>query len=713
MMGRKIISLFTRPAATVGAVVVVCLTMTGGALGAPPAGASTGRVTLSGTAAPAQARQHPLGAVSPNTVISFDVVLQLRNASAAQSLVKAVSTPGSASYRHYVTASQWESEFSPTRSDVRSVEAWMRSESLTVGAVSGDRMTIAGSGTAQQVENAFGTQMENYRNANGQTVHYATQNLSVPKSMSNSVIGAMGINEDLMTPALTSDGGSTTAPQSSGLSNGPSTNPFPPPPPVFNTAPPCGSYIGAATTTPTPAFGAGYPATVPDEACGYTPAQFRSAYGLTSSNTGSGVKVAIVDAYGSSTIVSDATKFYKAEDPSIPFSSAHFTQDDATPFTNEALCEAGSWSTEQDIDTESVHTMAPDANIIYVGAQSCFDTDLFNAQQLVVDNGLASVMTDSWADTGGDLFDDVSTRTAYDDLYMMADATGISVLFSTGDDGDDFALLGFSSANYPSESPYVTGVGGTTMELGSSGTITGDYGWYAGRHFLCTKAFEGILPDCGPKTVNTWGPYSYDGGSGGFTSYNYTQPWYQAPVVPVSLAQRNSPIIGPVSMRVIPDISMDADPSTGELTGYTQIQLNGKAAYSTTRWGGTSLASPLLAGLLADVNQAAVAAGGADVGFINPAIYRLTTSTGAISSILAPGKLALYRADHAYTLDPSITTGYVDQYRTMTYEGTITYCDGTGNCASRPNTLSTGKGYNSMTGLGTVGPNFLTDLANF
>ena len=41
----------------------------------------------------------------------------------------------------------------------------------------------------------------------------------------------------------------------------------------------------------------------------------------------------------------------------------------------------------------------------------------------------------------------------------------------------------------------------------------------------------------------------------------------------------------------------------------------------------------------------------------------------------------------------------------------ITYCDATGNCATRPNTLSTASGYDSMTGLGSIGPDFVTDLA--
>jgi hypothetical protein len=74
------------------------------------------------------------------------------------------------------------------------------------------------------------------------------------------------------------------------------------------------------------------------------------------------------------------------------------------------------------------------------------------------------------------------------------------------------------------------------------------------------------------------------------------------------------------------------------------------------------------------------------------------------------GKQAEYRVDHGFTY--GATSGYIDSFRELTYEGVITYCDETGNCATRPNTLSTAKGYDSMTGLGSIGPDFITDLAN-
>ncbi len=82
-------------------------------------------------------------------------------------------------------------------------------------------------------------------------------------------------------------------------------------------------------------------------------------------------------------------------------------------------------------------------------------------------------------------------------------------------------------------------------------------------------------------------------------------------------------------MRVVPDVSALADPSTGMLVGQTTLQPNGKTyAFSLSRIGGTSVASPTFAGIEADAQQAA----GRDIGFANPAIYA-RYGTGAFHDV--------------------------------------------------------------------------------
>ncbi len=648
-------------------------------------------------------RQHEVAAVAKSAKVSFELVLHLRNAAGAQALLKAVSTPGSRSYRHYVTTAQWEARFSPTAHAVKSARNWLRSQGFRVGATSKDRITISASGTASQVEKAFGTGLAYYK-VRGHSIRLTTGTASVPRAISGIAVGAMGLDQNYAMPAVASASSTEAASTRSAAKS----SQFPPAPSAFIPSPPCGSYYNQDITTVKPAFGDGYPSSVPYEVCGYKPDQLRSAYNV-GSYTGKGATVAIVDAYGSATIAADATEYYKINGPNDPFSSADFTQHFATPFTNETLCGASGWLTEQALDVETVHAMARDAHILYSGAKSCLDTDLLNADQYVIDNHLADVVTNSWGDPAGDVLDSSSYRTAFDDLLQLAGATGMTMLYSTGDDGDNFAITGISAPSYPADSPYATGVGGTSLQIGSNGQRISELGWSTGRSFLCTANGENVLPDCTKSTLGTWGPVEFDGGSGGYTSYNYPEPYYQQPVVPAALADRVEDVSG-FPGRVIPDISMDADPSTGFLIGLHEIFPNGKDMYGQPRYGGTSLASPMLAGLIADVDAASAAAHRADVGFINPAIYRLSTEPGAIYDVVPGGKQAQLRVDHAFTYITG-AKGVLFSFRELTYEGPITFCDGTGNCVTRDQTLSTAKGYDSMTGLGSAGPDFIADLS--
>jgi subtilase family serine protease len=654
------------------------------------AASASSRAALQGTAAPAKARAHRVGSISSSSPVDFQLVLKLRDASGAAAFARSVSTPGSANFRHYLTAGQWEARYSPTSASVTNASNWLKSEGFKVGAVSADRITIAASGTAGQVERAFNTSLANYRVA-GHTVRLASRDMSVPASLAGTITGALGVNQILARPDAIN---------------------YPPPPAAFITAPPCGSSYGAKSTTVKPPFGHGYPKTMPDIVCGYKPAQLRSAYNVTSSDTGQGYTVAIVDAYDSATIGSDATTYFSKNDSGNPFSSASFHQIDHAPFDQQTLCDAGSWLTEQAIDVEAVHGMATKAHILFEGAKDCFDAALMPAEQDVIDHHRANVISNSWDDPSGDVLDDAATRTAYDDLFMMAASEGISVMFSSGDDGDNFDLTGIAAPGYPDSSPFVTAVGGTTLKINAKGMRTGELGWATGRAFFCSKNAVGIL--CGKKQVGHWLPAGEDGVSGGYTSYVYSLPNYQKGIVPKSLAQRNSPIIGPqcgghnCNMRVTPDVSLDADPGTGFLIGLTQLFPNGKAKYSQPRYGGTSLASPLLAGVVADADQV----GGVAVGFINPAMYGLSKIKASTIMDVLPekGLQSNYRVDHAWALVPG-AKGFFRSVRELYFPGPEVYCDGTGNCAKRPNTLSAAKGYDGLTGLGSPGTGFIPNLA--
>ena len=109
-----------------------------------------------------------------------------------------------------------------------------------------------------------------------------------------------------------------------------------------------------------------------------------------------------------------------------------------------------------------------------------------------------------------------------------------------------------------------------------------------------------------------WSDAGYLYGAGGGLSSQFARPDYQQGVVPDSYG----------TTRAVPDVGLDADPTTGMLVGQTQ-RFGNRNAYDEYRIGGTSLASPLFAGMTAAAQRSAVTADNPEgrLGFLNPLIY--------------------------------------------------------------------------------------------
>ena len=242
--------------------------------------------------------------------------------------------------------------------------------------------------------------------------------------------------------------------------------------------------------------------------------------------------------------------------------------------------------------------MATGANILFVGAQDCFDNSLLAALTTAVTSG-ASVVSDSWGDTLGDLLTDAATKTAFDNTFMLAGTTGVSVLFSSGDSGDNFADTGLTAPDYPPSSPFVTAVGGTTLEVGSANARLAEYGWSTAKQPLCVGVATPTAVRPRPPQARLPGRRAVAAAPATTTRSRITRlPW--CPRRSRSVTRRCSD----VPLRVEPDISMDADAQSGMLIGLTQTFPDG-TYYDQFKEGGTSLASPLLAGVIADADQAA------------------------------------------------------------------------------------------------------------
>jgi subtilase family serine protease len=659
----------------------------------PTAGAATPRVQLRNSASPDAARSAQVGSVASGSKIPFEVDLKLRNQQGAVAFAKAVSTPGTASYHKYLTASQWEARFSPSAGDVSRVKAFLKQSGFTVGSATADRMAVSASGTAGQIEKAFGTSLSLHR-VDGRTLRLADRNLTVPGAIAGVVGGVTGVNQTLATPDNTTGAATPTA--------APKAGPTYSQPAGFRVAPPCGTSYNSAIDNTLPPYGNGYPSSPPWAVCGYTGPQFRSAYGLTSGPDGTGVTVAIVDAYTSPTLFSDAHHFAELNDPSNPLSASQFSELPANTYNEGDLCGASGWFGEETLDVEAVHDVAPGAHILFAGAESCLTTALNESLHRIIDGHLASIITNSYGDDGGDLLDTPDDRASTDNLLLMADGTGISVMFSSGDSGDEFTTVGTVTPDYPASSPYSTAVGGTTTQIGSDGQMLGEYGWSTARSFLCNTTYE-ELGGCTDGQLNKWQPIdlALDGGSGGGTSYVYPQPSYQAGVVPTSLSE----LRGPTPMRVEPDISMEADPATGMLVGETQTFPNG-VFYDQYRIGGTSVASPLFAGVIARADSAA----GTSLGFINPALYSLYGNSSAITDVGPAGKQDQSRSD--YTNSINANDGFLYTTRIIDYQGPEQFCATADAkvCPRRDVALHATTGYDNMTGLGSPAAGFVAAI---
>ena len=542
-----------------------------------------------------------VGRIDQSQNVSLQVHLQYRNQEALEAEIGAVSDPDSPSYRHFLSAAEFNAKYAPTEADLGTVRQHLEDSGLRVTHVPANRAYLAVNGTARQVEAAFATQLGTYK-VGAQTRYAPMSEPSMPLALKPLVRAVLGLHtpsalkphhvkRDDLPPSLPTD----IKPQD-------------------DTSPACSEWFGSSPDTKDPPY-PGYPplAYVP---CGYTPGQIRAAYGVSeivrSGIDGTNQTIAIVDAWLSPTLAQDATVYAANHDPDYPLAEGQLTTvwapGDPSPVDAD-------WWVEQSLDVEAVHAIAPGAAILAVAAQSSTDLDLTAALNLVIDQGLADIISNSWG--GNESYPD--DYLVWDALFQQAAAKGVGVYFSSGDNGDNSDLAGQPFATFPASSDRVTAVGGTSLAIGATGEPIFETGWETGL-----SALEWTDAD-----VQAWipgPPGQWAGGAGGGTSTRYAQPKWQAGIVPAALANINHPTLN-VPARVIPDVAMLADPATGFLIAQTDPQF-GYLEYAV---GGTSLAAPLFAGVIALAQQNARAS----YGFINPALYKASKKSGAFRDITA------------------------------------------------------------------------------
>lgn len=268
---------------------------------------------------------------------------------------------------------------------------------------------------------------------------------------------------------------------------------------------------------------------------GLFPAQMKSAYGFSTSNTaGAGMTIGIVDAYDLPTAENDLNVFSAQFGlPACTTANGCFKKVNQTGGTKYPRYNSG-WGLEIALDIEWAHAIAPGAKILLVEASSNSFTNLLAAEDYAAAN--AGYVSNSW---GGSEF---SGETSYDAHFLRS---GVAFFVSAGDAG--------LPAEYPSASPYVISVGGTLLTFNANGTLLSETGWSSG--------------------------------GGGCSLYE------TATSVQSSFSTYGQ--VGCAGKRATPDVSLDADPNSGAAV-YDSSNYQGQTGWYQV--GGTSLSSPMWAG---------------------------------------------------------------------------------------------------------------------
>ena len=261
---------------------------------------------------------------------------------------------------------------------------------------------------------------------------------------------------------------------------------------------------------------------------GYYPSQIKTAYGLPPLG-GAGSTIAIIDSFDTPSVNSDLTFFSTQFSLPLPTNS-NFEVVKMSPNIDVAN---SSWMLETCLDVEWAHSIAPDAKILLVEAKSSSDIDLLQAVGYAGNRPDVVAVSMSW---GGN---EESSMKSFDSYFNSN--YGAVFFASSGDKG--------AEVNWPASSPNVVAVGGTTLNLHLDGTVISETAW--------------------------------SGSGGGISAYE-TMPAYQ-------MGYGLNTILN-VTKRSVPDVSYDANPSTGV------------SVYCNSQWyvvGGTSAGAPQWAAIYA------------------------------------------------------------------------------------------------------------------
>jgi subtilase family serine protease len=616
------------------------------------------------------------GRVASSTELNLTVVLKLHNRAEFDALVDSLHDPSSSNYHKWLT-SEDIAKYAPTEAEYATVKNELLRHGFSVTTTDSQRLTLRVHGTAANAEEAFQTTLHNFT-SNGKTFRAHVSDAKLTGEAADLVDSVAGLERHTTQPKLSYVKNPLTGKQLVKK--------------TIASTKDLSSFANSLTDAPltatssvtwsdgsTEAVYSGLQYAANGDTVAFTPAQLQDHYGLTSlikqGYDGTGQTIALVEAYGYPSAKSDANQAAKLWGlPELTSKNFSVVYPEGKPLNSNAA-ELTGWDGEIALDIQSAHAIAPGAKILVVASAGQDNEDQIASLNYIISNHLANSVSGSW-ENDDEIISGSAENEAFNTVLETGVAQGISFQFSSGDSGDLGLGTPVGAVSVPSNSPYATAVGGTSILNNpyTDGQIV--TGWGDSIVYL----YDGGIEDP---------PYgeNYAGAGGGQSQYFKKPSWQSA-------------LSG--KWRQVPDVAALADPFTG-----FPILLTESGTLYAEVYGGTSLASPIFTANWAIANQY----GGTALGQASRVISQLKKT--AIADVVPPAdSIAQYNVTGSitdstgvteYTAGSLLTASGLDLYKESSYLDAIWPYDSSFYLAvvfGTDESLLVTKGWDHVTGWG-------------
>lgn len=447
-----------------------------------------------------KAEDNLIGVLPHTQPMHIVVALKLQNSDQLKSLIAAHQT---------LTSAQFSAQHAPTQTQAQAVATYLTRMGYKNVVISANRMLVSADGTAGTAQAAFQTSFARVQTHDGRAAFANTSDAHMPVFLQDSVLSVVGLQNVYQAHTFAQRAQATTL------------------------------AGGVASIT------------------GHNPTQFSSIYGGTGVPTAAGVTVGIIGVGDMSPTIADLNTFTSHNNLPTVTTQVIYTGANSgdTSNTNE-------WNLDsQDIVGAGGGSVG---QLIFYATPTFSDADLVADFNTAVTANVAKIINVSIGGCETDL-QASGAAAAADQIFQVAVVQGQTFAISSGDSGSNECKgEAKPGASWPSDSPYVVSVGGTTLTA----------------------------------SATTWGGETVWTGTGGSPSNFEPMPIWQ------------KSFLVPGTTRGLPDIAFDADPNSGAI-----IYVYG----GLQQWGGTSLAAPIFSGLWARM----IAIKGIAIGFTAPQLYQL------------------------------------------------------------------------------------------